>query len=258
VCASLRRSALEAADELVALARANGRAGTIPTNSNSGDTIIDSLMNAALLLPWASSVTGDPVYSRVAARHAHRVAALLVRRDGSTIQSVGFDRATGRVRRVSTDQGLSARSTWSRGQGWAVYGFSALALDLHDVGLLRIGLRTASYVSRHLPPDGVPLWDYDAAAGSPVDVSAGVITAAGLLHLARACAAFQGVCSDSAGWAALGRRMLAAALARASAAPPLGFLGDQVLNKRARGCWCNGGELVFGLTYGLEALNLER
>jgi hypothetical protein len=31
-----------------------------------------------------------------------------------------------------------------------------------------------------------------------------------------------------------------------------------VLNERGRGCWCNGGELIFGLTYALEALNLKR
>jgi hypothetical protein len=52
--------------------------------------------------------------------------------------------------------------------------------------------------------------------------------------------------------------MLAAALTRADARPPLGFLGSQVLNERGRGCWCDGGELSFGLTYALEALNLER
>jgi hypothetical protein len=57
---------------------------------------------------------------------------------------------------------------------------------------------------------------------------------------------------------ALSRRMLRAALGRASGAPPLGLLRDQVLNERGRGCWCDGGELIFGLTYALEAENLLR
>jgi hypothetical protein len=52
--------------------------------------------------------------------------------------------------------------------------------------------------------------------------------------------------------------MLAASLARAYRRPPLGLLPDQVLNEHDRGCWCNGGELIFGLSYGLEALKLAR
>ncbi len=84
-----------------------------------------------------------------------------------------------------------------------------------------------------------------------------MIAAAGLLHLASACRELPGVCSRDPGrWVALGRRMLAAALGRASDQPPLGFLGSQVLNEHRRGCWC--GELIFGLTYALEGLRLEQ
>jgi hypothetical protein len=139
-----------------------------------------------------------------------------------------------------------------------VYGFSSAALQLHDAGLLRVAVRTASYVARRLPAGGIPRWDYDAPAGAPIDVSAGVITAAGLMHLVAACHALPGVCAGVGRWRALARRMLAAALGRASAQPPLGLLRDQVLNERGRGCWCDGGELIFGLTYGLEAESLLR
>ncbi len=255
VCARLKRSALAAAGELVALERSNARAGTIPTNPTSGNTIIDSVMNI-VLLPWASRVTGDPVYAGVARRHASVVASLLVRRDGSTAQSVNFDRATGQVLFVSTHQGLSASSTWSRGQGWAVYGFAQAAVDLHSAALLRAALRAARYVAEHLPAGGIPLWDYDAGAGAPVDVSAGVITAAGLLHLSAACRSFPGMCSSPGRWRALGRRMLGAALTRARATPPLGLLRDQILNERGCRGGCSGSELIFGITYGLEAERL--
>jgi hypothetical protein len=51
--------------------------------------------------------------------------------------------------------------------------------------------------------------------------------------------------------------MLSAGLRHASAKPPLGLLGGQVLNGRRRTC-CNAGELVFGLSYSLEALSLDR
>ena len=257
-CRRLERSVLTAANELRALAASNPRAGTIPTDAASvpADTIVDSMMNIEIL-PWASRVTGKRAYAQLARHHAHVVARLLVRRDGSTAQAVYFDRRTGRVLSIGTHQGLSATSTWSRGEGWALYGFAQAAADLHDRGLLRVAVRVADFVASHLPAGGIPLWDYDARPGAPLDVSAGVITAAGLFHLSSACRALRGVCSSEAvRWSALGRRMLAAALGRASVQPPLGFLGSQVLNEHGHGCWCNGGELVFGLTYALEALRL--
>ncbi len=259
VCSRLKSSALAAAGELVTLARSNPRAGTIPTNSQGyfGDTIVDSMMNV-LLLDWASSVTGNPTYARLASHHAHVVASLLVRANGSTSQSAHIDRATGKVLLIHTHQGLSNTSTWSRGEGWAVYGFAQSASELHDRGLLRVALRVAGYVSHHLPPGAIPLWDYEAPAGDPVDVSAGVITATGLLHLTAACQSLPGVCGNTAPYVSLARRMLAASLTHARGGPPLGLLGDQVLVERAHGCWCNGGELSFGLTYALEGVRLTR
>ena len=258
LCARLKGSVLAAARELVTLAASNPGAGTVPTDATSpaDDTIIDSMMNIAIL-PWASRVTHDPAYARLAARHARVVARLLVRPDGSTAQAVNFDRRTGRVLSIVTHQGLSNDSTWSRGEGWALYGFAQAAVDLHDRSLLGVALRVARFVAAHVPAGGVPLWDYNAPAGAPIDVSAGVITAAGLFHLATACRTLAGVCgSDRGRWIALGRRMLAAALAHASARPPLGLLDSQVLHEHGRGCWCDGGELIFGVAYGLEGLRL--
>jgi unsaturated chondroitin disaccharide hydrolase len=259
VCARLKRSVVTAARELVALAASNRGAGTIPTSATSpaGDTIIDSMMNLAIL-PWASRVTHDPVYARLAAHHAQVVARLLVRPDGSTAQAVDFDRRTGRVLWIGTHQGLSNDSTWSRGEGWALYGFAQSAVDLQDRRLLGVALRVARFVAAHVPAGGVPPWDYRAPAGAPIDVSAGVISAAGLFHLASACRTLAGVCGSGAGrWVALGRRMLAAALAHARVRPPLGLLDSQILNEHGRGCWCDGGELIFGVTYALEGLRLE-
>jgi unsaturated chondroitin disaccharide hydrolase len=259
VCSSLLRSTLRAADELLALAASNPGAGTIPMTAATpvADTIIDSTMNIAIL-PWASAVTGNRAYDRVASHHAHKVAQLLVRPDGSTAQAVYLDRASGHVINVGTHQGLSDTSTWSRGQAWAVYGFAQAAAALRDHGLLDVANRVAAYVARQLPPAGIPLWDYNAPPGAPVDVSAGTITASGLIHLAAACRLLGGPCPAVAGFMPMAHRMLAAALMRASTVPPLGLLRSQVLNERGSGpgCWCNNGELIFGVTYALEALRL--
>ena len=115
-CRRLTRSVLRAANELRALAASNSAAGTIPTNTASvpADTIIDSMMNIAVL-PWASRVTGKRAYAQLARHHADVLARLLVRPNGSTAQAVYFNRRTGRVLSIGTHQGLSNTSTWSRG-----------------------------------------------------------------------------------------------------------------------------------------------
>jgi unsaturated chondroitin disaccharide hydrolase len=262
LCARLKQSVVSAADELLALAATNPGSGTIPTNPTSpeGETIVDSMMNIAIL-PWASGATGNVVYSRLARHQARVIASVLVRRNGSTAQSANFDRATGRLLSVTTHQGLSNSSTWSRGEGWALYGFAVAASELNDRAFLRVAERVAGYVAAHLPAGGVPRWDYDAPAGAPVDVSGGAITAAGLLHLVAACRQLGGAgCGVAAvsGWSALARRMLAAALGYASPRPPLGLLRSQIEDEHFHGCWCNSGELIYGVTYALEALALTR
>ncbi len=259
ICGRLAASVLTAADTLVTLARTNPGAGTIPTNATSpnGETIIDSMMNLEILT-WASRYTHRRAYARLAAHQAHVIGSLLVRPDGSTYQAVHFDRSTGRILFIGTHQGLSDTSTWARGEGWGLYGFAQTAMDLHDRSLLAIAQRIAGYISQHLPDAGVPRWDYAAGPRARVDVSAGTITAAGMFRLALACRRLHGVCSDPGQYVSLGRTMLTGSLAYASPRPPLGFLGSQVLNARHHGCWCNGGELIFGLSYALEALRLEK
>jgi unsaturated chondroitin disaccharide hydrolase len=261
-CDALRASGLEAADRLLELADTNRVAGTIPTRESRpspmvADTIIDSLMNLPLLY-WATDVTGDPSYRELAARHAHRVSQLLVRPDGSTTQSVHFHRPTGRVLLVHTHQGFSAASTWARGQAWAVYGFTVSAAALRSRELLGAAERTAGWVADHLPASGTPPYDYGAPPGSPEDTSAGVITAAGALRLARLCERWSGTCEQPARWRPLGRRLLRAALRHVSRSVPLGYLGRQVGTFGGHASWDDDAELVYGLRYALEAVRLAR
>lgn len=265
-CAALKKSGLTAARTLMSVARSGAAAGLIPTRPSGcsdcalpwqGETIIDSMMNLRLLY-WAARVTGNAAYRRVALIHARQAAVLLQRADGSTPQAVMFDRSSGLPTLNHTHQGLSGESTWSRGQGWSVYGFADAAREFSDPNLLFVAERNAEFVLRNLPASGVPMWDYSAPPGSPPDVSAGVITAAGLFHLADACKTLRGTCREAARWVALARRMLAAAMTHASTVEPLGFLGNQVYTMGGHDIWDDDGELVFGLRYALEALALER
>ena len=262
-CARLRASALAAAETLLGLLGTNSAAGAIPTQSfgcvgcNSpdlADTIVDSMMNVPLLI-WAGSETGRPEFRGAAARHARTVARWLVRDDGSTAQSVHFDRATGQVREIHTHQGLGPESTWARGQAWSLYGFAVTGGLLRDRDLVHVAERNAAYVERKLPVSGIPPWDYDAAPGAAPDVSAGVITAAALFRLADVCERVRDACTGADRWRPLARRMLDAALERTKRQAPLGFLGDQVYVFGGRYEWDDSSELVFGLDYALEAVN---
>jgi unsaturated chondroitin disaccharide hydrolase len=256
-CRRLRSSGLTAARQLMALARTNAGAGTIPTrlslpSRQESDTIIDSLMNPPLLY-WATHVSGDARFRRVAARHARRVASVLVRRNGSTAQSVHQNRKTGRIIRIHTHQGISAGSTWARGQAWAIYGLTASAEELHDRGLLSAAERTAGWAADHLPPSGVPRYDYSAGPGADVDTSAGVITAAGLFRLSRVCRRWPGACAHPERWKPLAQRILAANLRHVSASLPLGFFGSQTATHGGVR-WDDQAELVYGQYYALEAI----
>jgi unsaturated chondroitin disaccharide hydrolase len=261
LCRRLRASGLAAAEELVALSTSNYAAGTIPTRSAApsltvADTIIDSMANLPLLY-WASDLTGDPLYRSVAARHAKQVASLLVRPDGSTAQAVYQDRLTGEALGVHTHQGISARSTWSRGEGWAIYGFARAAGALRDPELLSVAERIAGWIEGHVPSSGVPPYDYDAPPGAAGDASAAAISAAGLLRLSLLCRDWDLACEDAGRWQRLGERMLAGSLSQLSRVPPIGFLGGQVGTYGGES-WDDQAEMIYGLHYALEAAVLDR
>jgi unsaturated chondroitin disaccharide hydrolase len=259
LCRRLRRSALRAAERLVELAGTNRVAGLIPMSSRGrhADVIIDSAMNLALLA-WATRITGRPGYAALARSHAHGIAEHLVRSNGSTTQSVHFRRRDGAVVRRHTHQGLDARSTWARGQSWAVYGFAEIGEALHDPELVRVSERAAQFVATRLPAGRLPRWDYDAPFGAPRDVSAGVIGAAGLFKLAAACQGMPTACVEADRWRPFADHLLAASLEHMRTRPPLGRLGSQVYTLGGRTSWDDRAELMFGLDYALEAIALRQ
>ena len=243
-CRRWRATPLRAAATLVGLA---GPDGTMATSRKrcrrcapgERETIIDSAMNTQLLI-WAWRQTGEVRDRDVATTHLRRLAELLVRTDGSTAQAayIGGTRV-----RIGTRQGLSADSTWSRGQAWAIYGYAAAAAELDDPSLLATARTLARWWHDRLPGGGVPRWDFDARSG-PRDVSAATIAAAGFARLAEL--------DPDGGWRELGRRLLRNAERRMARGTPLGRLRGQVYTYGGRR-WDENAEFVFGIRYALEA-----
>lgn len=149
-----------------------------------GRTIVDTVMNLPLLL-WAAEEAGEPRYREIALRVAEMTVKHHVRADGSTHHVVDFDPDTGEAVRYTTHQGLGDDSCWTRGQAWAIYGFSEVARLSDRADLHEVANRLAGYFVAHLEPHRAPLWDFAAeGAEQPRDAAAGAIAAAGLLDLA--------------------------------------------------------------------------
>jgi unsaturated chondroitin disaccharide hydrolase len=146
---------------------------------------IDIMMNVGIIL-WTANVTKDDSLREIALEHCRTTERTLVRPDGGTAHEGLFDLETGRFLRQSTHQGWRDDSAWSRGQAWALYGFTAV----HRLGggpeFLATARRCADFYLRRAPGGTVPLWDFDVPddGRQPFDSSAAAIAASGLWDLA--------------------------------------------------------------------------
>ncbi len=154
------------------------------TNTN-GWVIIDSMLNIPLLY-WASEETGDPRYRQIAQMHADTVLKTFIREDGSVRHIVEFAPESGEFVRDYGGQGYAQGSSWTRGQGWGLYGFMMSYIHTHEQRYLEAAEKIAEYFIAHIPEDGLipvdfcqpsePAWHDDTAAA---------IAACGLLELAK-------------------------------------------------------------------------
>lgn len=155
---------------------------------NGGDraglAIIDCMMNLPLLY-WASHFTGDPRYRNVAMCHADTAMRYFVRPDGSCNHIVVFDPETGAYLDNPGGQGYASGSCWSRGQSWALYGFTLSYIHTGKREYLDTARRTADFFIANLPDEGVPRCDFRQPALPDIrDSAAGAIACSGLMELA--------------------------------------------------------------------------
>lgn len=148
--------------------------------------IIDNMMNLEFLF-WASKVSGDKRYYDIAVDHANTTMENHFRDDFSSYHVVDYDTLTGEVRSQGTFQGHSDSSSWSRGQGWALYGYTMTYRETNDEKYLKHAQAIADFIINHpnLPEDKIPYWDFDAPniPDAPRDASAAAVIASALLEL---------------------------------------------------------------------------
>lgn len=150
----------------------------------AGVTIIDCMMNLPLLY-WASEETGDPRFYHAADRHASKAMQHFVREDGSVIHICEFDPNTGDFVQDFGGQGYGKGSSWSRGQGWGLCGFTASFKHTGKQEYLDTAKKIAAYVIPLIPENGLLPCDFRQPAEPWVqdDIAAGLIASA-LLDLA--------------------------------------------------------------------------
>lgn len=161
--------------------------------------IIDNMMNLELLY-FATKVTGDSLFAKVANKHAETTARNHFRDDYSSYHVVNYDEETGEVLHRATCQGFSGNSTWARGQAWAIYGYTMAYRETKKTDFLNMAVHTADFWLNHprLPKDGIPYWDFNAGQEGyvpdwnydpqrfkviPRDASAAAIAASAFLEL---------------------------------------------------------------------------
>ena len=155
-----------------------------PGKDRTGYAIIDCMMNLSLLY-YAGELTGDPRFAKIARIHADTTLREFLREDGSSCHIVIFDSETGKALARPAGQGYCEGSSWSRGQAWALYGFTLSAINTGEQRYLDVARRCAGYFISHIREDGLTDSDFCQPADEErIDNIAGACAACGLLELA--------------------------------------------------------------------------
>lgn len=149
--------------------------------------IIDNMLNLELLFA-ASKLTGDRSYYNIAVSHANTTMKNHFRKDFGTWHVVDYDSTqAGKINKKTTHQGFSDESTWSRGEAWAVYGYTMCYRETKDPKYLKQAENIAGFILKHpnMPEDLIPYWDFNAPQipQEPRDVSAAAVMASAMLEL---------------------------------------------------------------------------
>lgn len=149
-----------------------------------GWAIIDCMFNLSLLY-WASEESGDPRFRQIAMHHADTVLSAFLRSDGSVCHIVEFNPETGERLRSHGGQGYERGSSWTRGQGWAVYGFANSYTHTGKKEYLDAAKRCAYYCMANLPENGIIPVDFRQPKEPALEDSCGAcVIAGGLLEVA--------------------------------------------------------------------------
>ena len=184
---------LSAADTLATLY--NDKVGTILSwprhvkDYGGHNTIMDNMINLELLF-WAAENGGAKRLHDIAVSHADTTMRYHFQPDGSCYHVAVYDTLDGHFIHGVTHQGLSDSSMWSRGQSWAIYGYTTVYRYTREQRFLDHAQKVTDIYLKRLREtsnDWIPIWDMDDPRGeqAPKDASAACIVASALLELSQ-------------------------------------------------------------------------
>ena len=148
--------------------------------------IIENMMNLEILF-YASSLSGDRLFHRIAVKHARKTMRDHYRKDHSAYDLVNYDKRRGKRLFRGTAQGHADESVWARGQSSGLYGFIVTYRFTGKKPFLKHAERIASFLLNHKnrPEDFIPYWDYESPdiPDTLRDTSAAAIMASALYEL---------------------------------------------------------------------------
>lgn len=217
--------------------------------------IVDNVMNMELLY-WSGAASKKPTLIAMANSHLDTTLKNHFRPDGSSFHLVDYDPQTGAVLKRQTVQGYADSSSWARGQGWALYGYTMGYRFTKNPLYLDQAQRTADFILSHknMPNNLVPPWDFDVpmARTAPRDTSAAAIYASALVELSEYAEG-----ERKTRYLAAADTILKSLSTARYRAEKVGDLGGFVLN-HAVGWMSGNGDvdrpLVYGDYYYIEAL----
>ena len=150
--------------------------------------IIDNMMNLEMLM-WASRHSNNQTFAKIAQSHADVTMKHHFRPDYSCYHVVSYDTISGQPEKKNTCQGYAHESSWSRGQGWALYGYTMMYRESKQDKYLQQAINVAKFIMNHprLPEDKIPYWDFDAPniPNELRDASAGALMASAFIELSQ-------------------------------------------------------------------------
>lgn len=187
--ADARRIAMHAANLLAGRFNPVGKFirawNEVGEDDTRGWAIIDCMFNISLLY-WASEECGDPRFRQIAMMHADTVRKNFIRPDGSVCHIVEFNPETGEMVRSLGGQGYAEGSSWTRGQGWALYGFANSYTHTGKQEYLDTAKQVAHYCMANISESGIIPVDFRQPDEPSWEDSCGAcVIAGGLLEVAK-------------------------------------------------------------------------
>ncbi len=149
------------------------------------NTIMDNMINLDLMF-WAAKHGGNPLLYDLAVTHAMTTMRHHFRSDGSCYHVAVYDTISGDFIKGVTHQGYADYSMWSRGQSWAIYGYTMVYRYTHKQVFLDFAQKVTDIYLKRLSETGddmIPVWDMDAPDRNVKDASAACVVADALLEL---------------------------------------------------------------------------